>query len=322
MRAIVQDRYGSADVLALGEVDRPSIRGEDVLVRVRAAGVDAGVWILTAGRPLLMRAFAGPRRPRAAVRGHELAGVVEVVGGRVSGFQPGDEVYGTCRSGSYAEYAAAPQRQLAAKPANLSFEQAAVVPVSGTTALQAVRAAHVRPGQRVMIIGAGGVGSFAIQIAKASGASVTAVCSPAKVDLVRSIGAEDVIDYTREEIDRDGPRYDAIVDTAGNRPLSLLRRALAPHGILALVGSGLYRGIFGGYGRQLVRAPLVSLFVGQRLVNVVARTTAEGLDELRELIESGKVTPVIDRTFPLAEVPEAVRYFAHGHTAGKIAVTL
>jgi NADPH:quinone reductase-like Zn-dependent oxidoreductase len=325
MKAIVQDRYGSADVLALRDIDQPSIGDDEVLVEVHAAGVDAGVWILTAGRPYLVRAMGmGLRKPKVPVRGRDVAGVVAAVGARVTRFQPGDEVYGTCESGSFAEYAAAPQRQLAPKPANLSFEQAAVVPVSGMTALLAVRdSARVRDGQRVMVIGAGGgVGSFAVQIAKAFGATVTGVCSPAKVELVRSLGADDVIDYLRDEVDRDGARYDAIIDAGGSRPLSLLRRAMAPHGTLALVGSGHYRGVLGGYGRQMFQAPLVSIFVGQRLVNVSAKESAEDLDELRRLIESGAVTPAIDRGFPLAEAPAAVRYFAQGEAAGKVVVTV
>jgi NADPH:quinone reductase-like Zn-dependent oxidoreductase len=325
MKAIVQDRYGSADVLALRDIEQPSVGDDEVLVEVRAAGMDAGVWILTAGRPYLVRAMGiGLRRPKVAVRGRDLAGVVAAVGARVTRIQPGDEVYGTCESGSFAEYAAAPQRQLAPKPANLSFQQAAVVPVSGMTALRAVRdSARVQDGQRVMVIGAGGgVGSFAVQIAKAYGATVTGVCSPVKVDLVRSLGADDVIDYTRDEVDRDGARYDAVVDTAGSRPLSLLRRAMTPRGTLALVGSGHYRGVLGGYGRQMFRAPLVSLFVGQRLVNVSAKESAEDLDELRRLIESGAVTPAIDRAYPLAQAPEAIRYFVEGHAVGKVGVTV
>ncbi len=325
MKAIVQDVYGSADVLGLREIDRPSIGAEEVLVRVRAAGVDPGVWHLMTGEPYLVRAMGfGLRKPKVAVRGRDVAGVVEAVGARVTRFSSGDEVYGTCESGSFAEYAAAPEKRLAAKPANVSFEQAAVVPISGTTALQGVRdCARVQPGQQVMVIGAaGGVGSFAVQIAKSFGAKVTGVCSTAKADLVRSLGADDVIDYTHEEIDRNPARYDVVIDTAGNRPLSLLRRAMTPHGTLVLVGGEHGGGrLLGGFDRQF-RAPLVSLFVGQRLRGLVAKERAEDLQALARLIESGAVTPVIDRTYALTDAPDAIRYLAEGHAAGKVVVSV
>ncbi|TQS27746.1 NAD(P)-dependent alcohol dehydrogenase [Microbispora sp. KK1-11] len=330
MRAIVQDAYGPADVLRLRDVDRPSIGDEEVLVEVRAAAVDPGVWVLMTGRPYLMRlAGFGLRRPKVAVRGRDVAGVVAAVGARVTRFQPGQEVYGTCESGSYAEYASARQSRLAPKPAGLTFEQAAAIPVSGMTALQAVRdVARVRPGQRALVIGAaGGVGSFAVQIAKASGASVTGVCSAAKAGLVRSLGADDVIDYAREQIDRDGARYDVVVDTAGNRPLSLLRRALTPRGTLVIVGGGhtAYR-FTGGMGRTF-RAPLLSMFTGsifrgQRLRPVMSRERAEHLEELTRLVESGAVAPLIDRVFPLSEAPDAIRHLIEGHPAGKVVVTV
>ncbi|KAB8180591.1 NAD(P)-dependent alcohol dehydrogenase [Microbispora catharanthi] len=325
MKAIVQDAYGPADVLRLRDVDRPAIGDEEVLVEVRAAAVDPGVWVLMTGRPYLMRlAGFGMRRPKVAVRGRDVAGVVAAVGARVTRFQPGQEVYGTCESGSYAEYASARQSRLAPKPAGLTFEQAAAVPVSGMTALQAVRdVARVRPGQRVLVIGAtGGVGSFAVQIAKAYGASVTGVCSAAKAGLVRSLGADDVIDYAREEIDRDGARYDVVVETAGNRPLSLLRRALTPRGTLVIVGGGhtAYR-FTGGMGRTF-RAPLLSMFVGQRLRPVMSRERAEHLEELTRLVESGALAPVIDRAYPLSEAPDAIRRLIDGHPAGKVVVTV
>jgi NADPH:quinone reductase-like Zn-dependent oxidoreductase len=259
-----------------------------------------------------------------AVRGRDVAGVVAAVGARVTRFRPGDEVYGTCESGSFAEYAAAPETRLASKPANVSFEQAAVAPISGVTALQGLRdCGRVQPGQQVMVIGAaGGVGSFAVQIAKAFGAEVTGVCGTAKADLVRSLGADDIIDYTHDEIDRDGARYDVIVDTAGNRPLSLLRRAMTPHGTLVLVGGERGGGrVLGGFDRQL-RAPLVSMFVGQRLRGLIAKERAEDLATIAGLIESGAVTPVIDRTFALADAPDAIRYLAEGHAAGKVVVTV
>jgi NADPH:quinone reductase-like Zn-dependent oxidoreductase len=326
MKAIVQDVYGSADVLELRDIDRPSIGDDDVLVRVRAAGVDPGVWHLMTGQPYLVRAMGfGLRKPTVAVRGRDVAGVVEAVGTRVTRVHAGDEVYGTCESGSFAEYAAAPAKRLASKPVNLSFEQAAVVPISGVTALQAVRDyGRVQLEHRVMVIGAaGGVGSFAVQIAKAFGARVTGVCSTAKVDLVRSLGADDVIDYTQNEIDSTGARYDVVIDTAGNRPLALLRRAMTPRATLVLVGGEQGRGrVLGGFDRQLLRAPLVSMFVRQRLRSLAAKERAEDLDALSRLIESRAVTPVIDRTYPLAEAPDAIRYVAEGHAAGKVAVTV
>jgi NADPH:quinone reductase-like Zn-dependent oxidoreductase len=325
MKAIVQDAYGSADVLRLRDIPQPAIGDDDVLVRVRAAGVDPGVWHLMTGQPYLLRAMGfGLRKPKVAVRGRDLAGVVAVVGARVTRLRPGDEVYGTCDGGSFAEYAAAPQQRLAPKPASISFEQAAATPVSGVTALQAVRdCAHVEPGQQVMVIGAaGGVGSFAVQIAKAYGASVTGVCSTSKAELVRLLGADDVIDYTHDEIDRHGARYDVIIDTAGNRPLRLLRRAMTSHATLVIVGGEHGGGrILGGFDRQL-RAPLMSMFTGQRLRGLIAKGGAEDLQSLTGLIDSGAVTPVIDRTYPLPDAPDAIRNLAKGHATGKIVITV
>ncbi|WP_433500473.1 NAD(P)-dependent alcohol dehydrogenase [Sphaerimonospora sp. CA-214678] len=325
MKAIVQDAYGPADVLRLRDIDRPEIGDEEVLVEVRAAGVDPGVWVLMTGQPYLARvAGFGLRRPKVTVRGRDVAGTVTAVGAGVTRFRPGQEVYGTCESGSFAEYARARQDRLAPKPAGLTFEQAAAVPVSGMTALQAVRyCARVRPGQRVLVIGAsGGVGSFAVQIARASGGSVTGVCGAANAGLVRSLGAEDVIDYAREEIDRDGPCYDVVVDTAGNRPLSLLRRALTPRGTLVLVGGGhtAYR-FTGGMGRML-RMPLLSMFTGQRFRPLISTERAEHLEELTRLVESGAVTPAIDRVYPLAAAPDAIRHLTGGHPGGKVVVSV
>lgn len=323
MKAIVQDVYGEADVLTLRNIERPPAGADEVLVRVRAAGVDPGVWHLMTGRPYLVRAVVGLRRPKVRVPGRDVAGVVEAVGARVTRFRAGDEVYGTCETGSFAEFATARQDRLAVKPANLSFEQAAACPISGVTALQAVRdRAGVKPGQRVLVIGAaGGVGGFAVQIAIAFGATVTGVCSTAKVGLVRSMGAEDVIDYTRAEIDRDGARYDVVIDTAGNRPVSLLRRALKPGGTLVLVGGERGGGpLLGGIDRQLLRAPVMSMFVGQRLLNLVAKESGVDLGELRALIESGAVTPVVEHTYGLAGAPDAIAHIAAGHAAGKSVV--
>ena len=325
MKAIVQDGYGPPDVLELREMDRPPVGDDEVLVAVRAAGVDPGVWHLMTGRPYLVRVMGfGLRRPKVAVRGRDLAGVVEAVGSRVTRFRPGDQVYGTCEGGSFAEYAAAPQRQLALKPAGITFEQAAVTPISGVTALQAVRdCGRVRPGQRVMVIGAaGGVGTFAVQIAKALGAVVTGVCSTSKADLVRALGADEVIDYTRDEIDRDGPRYDVVIDTAGNRRLRLLRRAMTADGTLVLIGGEHGGGpLLGGFDRQL-RAPLASLFRGQRMRGLIAKEGAGDLEEVGRFIDAGAVAPIIDRTYALADARDAIRYLAEGHAAGKVVVTV
>jgi NADPH:quinone reductase-like Zn-dependent oxidoreductase len=324
MKAIVQDRYGSADVLELGDVDLPVPKDDEVLLRVHAAGVEPGVWHLMTGMPYLVRLLGyGLRRPKVRVRGRDVAGRVEAVGKDVTEFRPGDEVFGICE-GSFAEYACARADKLVPKPANLTFEQAAVVPISGLTALQGVRdRGQVQPGQRVLVIGAaGGVGSFAVQLAKAFGAEVTGVCSTTKADLVRSIGADQVIDYTREDF-ADGTRHwDLILDTAGNRSLSQLQRALAPKGTLVLVGGEGGGRWLGGFERQLFWAPMRSPFVGQKLRSLASKERKEDLQTLRELIEAGKVTPVIDRTYPLAEAPEAIRYLAQGHPRGKVAVTV
>jgi NADPH:quinone reductase-like Zn-dependent oxidoreductase len=325
MKAIVQDVYGSADVLELRDIDRPSIGDGDVLVQVRAAGVDPGVWHLMTGKPYLVRAMGfGLTKPKVAVRGRDVAGVVEAVGASVTRFRTGDEVYGTCESGSFAEFAAAPEKQLALKPTNLTFEEAASVPISGVTALQGIRdSGGVAAGQQVLVIGAaGGVGSFAVQFAKARGATVIGVCSGSKAALVRSLGADDVIDYTREEIDCHGAKYDVILDTAGNRPLSLLKRAMTPTGTLVLVGGEHGGGsILGGFDRQL-RAPLLSMLGKQRLRGLVAKEGAQDLETVTGFIESGVITPVIDRVFGLAEAPEAIRYVADGHAAGKVVVSV
>jgi len=324
MKAIVQDRYGSADVLELGDVDMPVPKDDEVLLRVHAAGVEPGVWHLMTGMPYLVRLLGyGLRRPKVRVRGRDVAGRVEAVGKDVTEFRPGDEVFGICE-GSFAEYACARADKLVPKPANLTFEQAAVVPISALTALQGVRdRGQVQPGQRVLVIGAaGGVGSFAVQLAKAFGAEVTGVCSTTKADLVRSIGADQVIDYTREDF-ADGTRHwDLILDTAGNRSLSQLQRALAPKGTLVLVGGEGGGRWLGGFERQLFWAPMRSPFVGQKLRSLASKERKEDLQTLRELIEAGKVTPVIDRTYPLAEAPEAIRYLAQGHPRGKVAVTV
>jgi len=327
MKAIVQDRYGPPDVLEPREVERPVPALDDVLVQVCAAGVDQGVWHLMAGQPYLVRLMGfGFRAPKIPVRGSEVAGRVDAVGENAAGFQPGDEVFGSCEggSGSFAEYACARADRLAPKPANLDFEHAAAVPVSGVTALQALRdRAEVRAGQRVLVIGAGGgVGTFSVQLAKAFGAEVTGVCSTAKQELVRSLGADEAIDYTQEDFADGRARWDVILDTAGNRSLSHLRRALAPHGTLVIVGGEGGGRWLGGFDRQVVRAPVVSLFVGQRLRPVIGAVRADDLQVLRELIEAGEVTPVVDRVYPLSEAAAAVRYLREGHARGKIVLSV
>lgn len=324
MKAIVQDKYGSADVLELREIDKPLVKGDEVLVRVHAAGVDPGVWHLMTGMPYLIRVMGyGLRAPKDRVRGRALAGRVEAVGEKVTQFKPGDDVFGTCE-GSFADYASAREDRLAPKPANLTFEQAATVPISAHTALQALRdAGQVRPGQTVLIIGAaGGVGSFAVQLAKAFGAHVTGVCSTTKADLVRSLGADQVVDYTREDFADGARRYDLIIDTAGNRSLSHLRRALAPLGTLVIVG-GEGGGPWIGLLSRMIRTPMLAPFVRPQKLRVLSSTERkEDLEVLRELIEAGKVTPVIDRTYPLSEVSDAIRYLEKGHARGKVVITV
>jgi NADPH:quinone reductase-like Zn-dependent oxidoreductase len=323
MKAVVQDRYGPADVLELRDIEKPVVGDDRVLVRVHAAGVDPGAWHLMTGLPYLVRIMGyGLRKPKTPVRGWDVAGRVEAVGKDVTQFQPGNEVFGFC-GGSFAEYARAREDNLAPKPTNLTFEQAAAVPVSALTALQGLRdAGEVKPGQKVLIIGAaGGVGTFAVQIAKAVGAEVTGVCSTTKTDLVRSIGADHAIDYTREDF-ADGRRpYDVILDCAGNRPLSYLRRALAPQGTLVIVGGEGGGRWLGGMGRSL-QALMLSPFVRQKLRFLFSDVRKEDLEFLKELVEGGKVTPVIDRTYPLSAVPEAIRYWEAGHARGKVVITV
>ena len=308
MKAIVQDAYGEAEVLRLEEVAVPDIGADEVLVAVRAAGVDRGAWHVMTGLPYLGRLGFGLRRPRNRVRGLDLAGTVEAVGANVTRLHKGDEVFGTGR-GAYAEYARARADHLVPKPAHLTFEQAAALPTSGATALHALR----HPGDRVLIIGAGGgVGTFAVQLAKARGAHVTGVCSTAKAGVVRQMGADQVIDYTREPLTG---RYDLILDIAGNRSLSTLRALLTPRGTLVIVGGESGGDFSGGMNRQL-RALAMSPFIGQRLTTLIA------VPDLADLEVLGGLTPAIDRVFPLAEVPEAIRYVAGGHARGKVVVTV
>ncbi|HZO67883.1 MAG TPA: NAD(P)-dependent alcohol dehydrogenase [Kribbellaceae bacterium] len=323
MKAIVQDTYGSTDVLELRDIDRPEIAPDEVLVRVRAAGVDRGVWHLMAGLPYPIRfAGYGIRTPKTPTPGMDLAGVVEAVGADVTRFRPGDEVFGIGK-GTYAEFARAPEKKLAPKPANLTFEQAAAVAISGLTALQGLRdSGNVQPGQKVLIIGAsGGVGSYAVQLAKAYGAEVTAVASTTKLDLVRSLGADHVIDYTREDFADGVHRYDLILDIGGNAKLSRLRRALTPKGTLVIAGGETGGRWLGGYDR-LLRAPMLSPFVSQTLRTLTSREKGEDLLVLKDLIEAGKVTPAIERTYPLSEAPKAIRHVEDGHARGKVVITV
>jgi NADPH:quinone reductase-like Zn-dependent oxidoreductase len=323
MKAIVQDRYGSADVLEFRDIEEPVVGENDVLVRVRAAGCGPDVWHLMTGMPYMARLAIGFRRPKVGVRGWDVAGTVEAVGAKVTDLRPGDGVMGTAE-GSFAELVIARPDKLVPKPANLTFEQAAAVPISGTTALRAVRdEGKVQPGQRVLVIGAaGGVGSFAVQIAKGLDAEVTGVCSTTKVDLVRSIGADEVIDYTHEGFTDGSRRWDLIVDNAGRRPLSQLRRALTPTGTLVIVGGDGGGPWTGGFFRGMLRAPVVSLFVGQRLRGLASKVKREDLIALTEMIDAGTLTPVIDRTYPLIEAPDAIRYLEEGHARGKIVITV
>jgi NADPH:quinone reductase-like Zn-dependent oxidoreductase len=323
MRAIIQDVYGSAEVLELRDVEKPVPGDAEVLIRVRAAGVDQGVWHLMTGLPYLTRAVGfGLRKPKNGIRGREVAGEVEAVGRNVVGFRPGDEVFGT-GEGSFADYVCAKEGKLALKPANLSFAQAAAVPISAVTALQGLRdSGRVQAGQDVLVIGAaGGVGSYAVQLAKAFGAHVTGVCSTAKTDLVRRIGADDVIDYKHDDFADGARQFDLILDTAGNRPLSVLRRALKPRGTLVIVGGEGGGRWTGGFGRSL-RAAMLSPFVGQKLKGLIAVERPEDLRFLAGLIEAGTVAPVIDKSYPLGEAAAAIQYVHEGRARGKVVVTV
>jgi NADPH:quinone reductase-like Zn-dependent oxidoreductase len=323
MKAITYHRYGPPDVLQLEEADTPAVGDSDVLVRVRAAAANPRDWHLLRGLPYLVRPQFGLRRPRRGGLGGDVAGWVEAVGGDVTRFRPGDEVFADIETGGFAEYARIPERLLALKPANLSFEQAAAVPLAAVTALQGLRDhGRLQAGQRVMVVGAsGGVGSFAVQIAKAYGAEVTGVCSTRNLELVRSLGADDVIDYTREEYARPGRRYDLVLQLGGTRSPWDLRRALTPKGTL-LSSSGDSQGRWIGPVGRMLQAVALSPFVGQRLVPFLARPSRDDLEVMRELIESGRVTPVIDRTYPLSETPEAIRLMETGHARGKIVITM
>jgi NADPH:quinone reductase-like Zn-dependent oxidoreductase len=324
MKAIVQDGYGSADVLQLREIDKPVVTEGGVLVRVRAASVNARDWHLMRGDPYVARPSFGLRRPRVKIRGTDFAGRVEAVGPDVQRFRPGDEVFGEA-DGAFAEYVCAPDGVVEPKPANLTFEQAAAVPLAGNTALMGVRdVARVEPGQQVLINGAsGGVGTFAVQIAKSFGAEVTGVCSTRNLELIRSLGADHVIDYTVEDFTRNGRQYDVVFDLVGNRSLTDFRRALTPEGTLVLSGGGVSGGgsLFGPMG-LFVKGQLMARFVHHRLLPLTVKPSQENLATLRELAESGKIAPVIDRTYPLSETPEAIRYLEVEHARAKVVITV
>ena len=323
MRAITQDKYGSAEVLHFADIEQPVIGANELLVRVRAAGLDRGTWHSMSGLPYLMRVMGfGFRKPKNPVAGLDVAGTITAVGADVQGFAVGDDVFGISR-GSFAEYAAVRDDKLALKPTALTFERAAVVPISGGTALQALRdSGRIEAGQHVLIIGAsGGVGTYAVQLAKAFGAEVTGVCSTAKMDLVRSLGADHVIDYTRENFADGARRYDLIIDIGGNTKLARLRRALTPRGTLVIVGGEAGGKWTGGFGRSL-RAPLLSLFVRQRLSMLASKEHRRYFEPVAELIEAGGVTPSVDATYPLEQVPEAMRRLEAGEVRGKVAITV
>ena len=333
MKAIVQSRYGSAGVYEFREIERPTPKDDEVLVRVRATSVHPDVWHAMRGVPYVLRIMgSGLRRPKNPVPGTDLAGVVEAVGRNVTRFHTGDEVFGQSvganlwgNGGTYAEYAAAQATRLQLKPANLTFEQAAAVLTSGPIAVQGIRdEGRVQPGQRVLINGAGGgVGTTAVQLAKAYGADVTAVDAPEKLEMLRSIGADRVVDYTQVDFTRSGEPYDLVLDIAGNHPWSDLRRALTPGGTYVLIGHDQYGGSghrwFGSLGR-FFRLMVISPFVSQLHPFRGAKDPGDRLVVLKELIEAGKVTPVMDRTFPLSEVPEAIRYLESGHAQGKVVI--
>ncbi|MEU6272884.1 NAD(P)-dependent alcohol dehydrogenase [Streptomyces populi] len=324
MKAIAQDRYGSPGVLELREVDAPVVTDDGVLVRVRAASVNARDWHLMRGDPYLARLALGLSGPRTKIRGTDFAGLVEAVGRNVKRFRPGDEVFGEADA-AFAEFVCAPDSMVGPKPAGLSFEQAAALPLAGNTALMGLRdLGEVRPGQEVLINGAsGGVGTFAVQIAKAFGAEVTGVCSTRNTDLVRSLGADHLVDYTREDFTRLGRRYDVVFDLVGNHSLTGFRRALKPTGTLVLSGGGVFEGgsVVGPMG-LLLKGQVMSRLARHRLFVLTATPSRENLAALGELAESGRLVPVIDRTYPLGEAPEAIRYLEGEHARSKVVITV
>jgi NADPH:quinone reductase-like Zn-dependent oxidoreductase len=323
VQAFVYDRYGSPDVLKCEETAKPSPSQAEVLIKIRAASVNPLDWHFMSGMPYLLRIAAGLRRPKDERLGVDVAGQVEAVGNEVTQFKPGDEVYGTCR-GAFAEYACASESALAAKPSNVTFEQAASVPIAAFTALQALRdKGHIQPGQKILVNGAaGGVGTFAVQIAKSFGAEVTGVCSSRNLDMVRSLGADRAIDYTREDFTQSGQRYDLFLDCIANHSLLACMRVLNPKGIYIPVGGLAGRWMIGPLVRSIA-ALVLSCFVSQTLVIFfLARSSKEDLTIMSDLMKSGKVTPVIDKRYRLSEVPEAIRYLEEGHARGKVVITV
>ena len=323
MKAIIQKRYGGPETLEYADVPKPSAGSNQVLIRVKAAGLHIGDWHVMTGKPYILRVLGfGLLRPRVTIRGMDVAGVVEEVGAGVTEFRAGDEVFGTCE-GAFAEYACASEGNLAPKPANLTFEQAAAVPTSSFAALQALRdRGEIQSGQQVLIVGAtGGVGTFAVQMAKALGATVTGVCSRTKMDVVRSLGADRVVDYTAEDFTKSGLRYDLVLDTGGQRSLSDLRRLLTPSGTLVLIGGEGGNRVLGGVSKW-IHALLLSPFVRQKLRPLSTVPNGKDLSFVKELIDAGKLMPLIDRTFELSEVPDAFRYLEKGHRRGKVVITL
>lgn len=327
MKAIVQDRYGPPETLALADVERPSPAAGELLLRVRATSVNAADWHVMRGDPYLARLAFGLRRPRHRIRGRDVAGVVEQVGDGVTRFTPGDEVFGVLGNaeGAFAEYVCTPEHRVVAKPAGLSFEHAAASALAGFTALQGLRdEARLRPGQRLLVNGAsGGVGTFAVQIGKDLGAEVTAVCSTRNVELLRELGADEVVDYTREDFARSAVRYDVVLDLVGNRSLRELRGVLTPTGTLLLSGGGVSGGgSLVGPLRLIVAGRLTDLITRQRILPLTGRLTPERLSALAGLAAAGRITPAIDRTYPLSEVPAALRYLEQEHARAKVVVTV
>ncbi|WP_328875647.1 NAD(P)-dependent alcohol dehydrogenase [Streptomyces sp. NBC_00287] len=324
MKAVTQDRYGSADVLEFSDIERPVPGPGEVLVRVHAASVNAYDWHFMHGDPKLARGMMGWRGPKARVRGRDFAGRVEAVGSGVTDLQPGDEVFGEA-DGAFAEYVCAPDDSVGPKPSNLTFEQAAAIPLAGNTALIGVRdVAAVQPGQTLLINGAsGGVGTFAVQLGKEYGAEVTAVCSARNADMVRSLGADHVIDYAREDFTRAGRRYDVVLDLVGNHSLTAFRRAVTPSGALVLSGGGVYEGgsLTGPMGLFFKRR-LMAPFTRQRLLELPAHQSKKNLATLKELAESGRIAPVVERTYPLSEAAEAIRYLEVEHARAKVVITV
>jgi NADPH:quinone reductase-like Zn-dependent oxidoreductase len=322
MQAILRPRYGSAHVLELGEVGKPELVDDGVLVRVRAASVNQVDWYGMTGTPWFSRVELGLRKPKSPLLGTDFAGTVEAVGKDVTDFQPGDDVFGG-RSGAFAEYVCA-RKGVARKPANVSFEEAAAVPVAALTALQALRdKGHIEQGQKVLVNGAsGGVGTFAVQIAKALGAEITAVCSTKNVDRMRSLGADRVIDYTREDFTRSGGRYDLLLDVAGSKSWSQCKRVLAPRAIVVLVGGRKGSNRMLGPLGHAIRMWLGSLGSRRKAVFFIAKFNRDDMNVLAELLESGKVAPVVERSYPLSETPDAIRHVGEGHPQGKIVIAV